>query len=112
MNPITDKQRKAITFIERKLEIKFNGTTKQEAWIFIHNNLENAQKCSFFESMISIPIFSCSYDRRNGHNIDFDYDTEAQMSKNLMIRDLQKGKDPIDVFTNFYKNDIALRKVD
>ena len=96
---MTDKQKRAIRFIEQMLEIKYEGTTDQEASSFIGNNLEYAKKCKFFESQISIPVFSSMMGDAEP-NLDLDRD----LSRELLIRDIQKGKDGVECMTNFARN--------
>lgn len=96
---MTKKQQRAIRFIEQMLEIKYEGTTDKEASTFIGNNLEHAQKCQAFESQISIPVFSSRMGDAEP-NLDLDRD----LSRELLIRDIQKEKDGLECMTNFAKN--------
>lgn len=96
---MTDKQRRAIRFIEQMLEVTYKGTTDKEASAFIGNNLEYAKKCKAFESQISIPVFS-SMMGNSEPNLDLD----RGLSKELLIRDMQKGKDGLECMTNFARN--------
>lgn len=99
---MTDRQHRAIQFIERMLEIKYNGTTDKDAWAFIGRNLKYAQKCQAFEaqmSMISIPVFSS----RLG-DAEPDLDLKRDLSRTLLIRDIQKGKDGLECVANFTGN--------
>ena len=96
---MTDKQKKAIRFIEQMLEVKYEGTTDKEASSFIGNNLEYAKKCKAFESQISIPVFSSMMGNAEP-NLDLDRD----LSRELLIRDIQKGKDGLECIANFARN--------
>ena len=96
---MTYKQKRAICFIEQMLEVKYEGTTDKEASAFIGNNLEYAKKCKAFESQISIPVFSSMMGAAEP-NLDLDRD----LSRELLIRDIQKGKDGLECMTNFAKN--------
>lgn len=96
---MTDKQRRAIRFIESMLEIKYEGTTDKEASTFIGNNLKYAKKCKAFESQISIPVFSSMMG-----DAEPDLDLDRDLSKELLIRDIQKGKDNLSCMTNFTVN--------
>jgi hypothetical protein len=42
MEPVTEKQAVAIKQIEEVLGVKFWGTTKREAWVFMKDNLPKA----------------------------------------------------------------------
>ncbi len=96
---MTDKQKRTIHFIEQMLEVKYEGTTDRDASTFIGNNLEYAKKCQAFESQISIPVFS-SIIGTSEPNLDLDRD----LSKELLIRNIQKGKDNLECMTNFARN--------
>ena len=96
---MTDKQKRTIQFIEQMLEVKYEGTTDKEASSFIGNNFEYAKKCKAFESQISIPVFSSMMGNAEP-NLDLDRD----LSRELLIRDMQKGKDSLECMTNFERN--------
>ena len=96
---MTDKQKRAIRFIEKGLEIRYKGTTDREASAFIKNNLGYAKKCQAFESQISIPVFSS----RMG-DAEPDLDLDRSLSRELLIRDMQKGKSGLECMTNFARN--------
>lgn len=96
---MTDKQKRTIRFIEQMLDVKYKGTTDKEASSFIGNNLEYAKKCKYFESQISIPVFSSMMGDAEPY-LDLDRD----LSKELLIRDMQKGKDGLECMTNFARN--------
>lgn len=96
---MTDKQKRTILFIEKMLEIKYEGTTDKEASAFIGHNLEYAKKCQAFESQISIPVFSS----RMG-DAEPDLDLDRSLSRELLIRDMQKGNGALECLTNFAKN--------
>lgn len=101
---MTDKQHRAIQFIERMLEIKYKGTTNEDAWNFIGRYLKYAQKCQAFESQllqmgISIPVFSSTLGEAEP-----DLDLKRDLSRTLLIRDIQKGKDGLECMTNFAGN--------
>ena len=96
---MTDKQKRAIRFIEQMLEIKYEGTTDKEASAFIGRNLEYAKKCQAFESQISIPVFSSMMG-----DAEPNLDLERDLSRESLIRDIQKGKDGLECMTNFARN--------
>lgn len=96
---MTDKQKRTIRFIERMLEVKYEGTTDKEASAFIGRNLEYAKKCQYFESQISIPVFSSMMG-----DAEPDLDLDRDLSRELLIRDIQKGKDRLECMTNFARN--------
>lgn len=96
---MTDKQKRTICFIENMLEIKYEGTTDKEASAFIGHNLEYAKKCAFFEAQISIPVFSSMMG-----DAEPDLDLDLDLSRELLIRDIQQGKDGLECMTNFSKN--------
>lgn len=96
---MTDKQKRTICFIEQMLEIKYKGTTDKEAWTFIGKYLEYAKKCKVFESQISIPVFSSWMG-----DAEPDLDLKRDLSRELLIRDIQKGKDGLECMTNFALN--------
>jgi hypothetical protein len=81
------------------LEIKYEGTTDKEASAFIGHNLEYARKCQFFESQMSIPVFSSVMgDAEPNLNLKKD------LSREMLIRDMQKGKSKSKCMTNFAAN--------
>ena len=96
---MTDKQRRTIRFIEHMLEIKYEGTTDKEASAFIGHNLKYARKCQFFESQMSIPVFSSVMG-----DTEPDLNLKRDLSKEVLIRDMQKGKDGTECMTNFAAN--------
>lgn len=96
---MTDKQKRAICFIEKMLEVKYEGTTDKEASAFIRHNLEHAKKCQAFESQIFIPVFSSRMS-----DAESDLDLHRDLSRELLIRDMQKGNDALECLTNFAKN--------
>lgn len=96
---MTDKQKRAIRFIEHMLEIKYEGTTDKEASAFIGRNLEYARKCRFFESQMSIPVFSSVMG-----DAEPNLDLKRDLSREMLIRDMQKGKSKSECMTNFAAN--------
>ena len=96
---MTDKQKRTIHFIEQMLEVKYEGTTDKEASTFIGNNLKWAKKCKAFESQMSIPVFSSMMG-----DAEPDLDLDRDLSRELLIRDMQKGKDGLECMTNFARN--------
>ena len=97
---MSEKQKKAIAFIERMLEIEYHGRTKADAWRFIHDNLDLAKKCYMFESYMSIPVFSANMSSESEVDIDLDRD----LSIELLQRDVCKGKSGSECMMNFSKN--------
>ena len=97
---MTDKQKRTIRFIENMLEIKYTGTTDKEASTFIGNNLEYAKKCACFESNMSMPVFSAEM----GCDKEPDLDLKRDISRELLIRDVQKGKTGSECMANFAHN--------
>ena len=97
---MTKKQEKAIKYIEDMLEIKYNGKTDHDAWQFIHNNLKYAQKCSFFESQMSMPVFSAEL----GTDKEPELDLTRDLSRELLIRDIQHGKSGSEAMEHFAEN--------
>ena len=81
------------------LEIKYEGTTDKEASAFIGHNLEHAKKCQFFESQMSIPVFSSTMG-----DAEPNLDLKRDLSKEMLVRDMQKGKDGTECMTNFAAN--------
>ncbi|MCR5669636.1 MAG: hypothetical protein K6G10_01400 [Butyrivibrio sp.] len=97
---MTKKQEKTIKYIENMLEIKYNGKTDHDAWQFIHNNLKYAQKCGFFESQMSIPVFSSEL----GTDKEPELDLKRDISKEMLIRDIQHGATASEAMEHFAKN--------
>ena len=97
---MTDKQRRAINFIESVLEIKYKGSSDKDAWNFINKNLENAKKCAYFESQMSMPVFRASL----GTDEEPELDLKRGLSRELLIRDLMHGKSASEAMTNFAAN--------
>lgn len=85
---MTDKQKRAIKFIEQMLEIKYTGMTDKEAYEFIGNNLRYAKKCAYFESHMSMPVFSA----KMGVDEEPTLDLKRDLSRELLIIDIQHGK--------------------
>jgi hypothetical protein len=81
------------------LEIKYEGTTDKEASTFIGHNLEYARKCRFFESQMSVPVFSSMMG-----NAEPNLDLKRDLSKEMLVRDMQKGKSKSECMTNFAAN--------
>ena len=98
---MTEKQKRAIKFIEQILEIKYEGTSDIEASKFIGANLKNAQKCAYFESQLSIPVFSASFGLGRDEP---ELDLKREISRELLQRDLQHGKSPVEAMMNFSGN--------
>jgi hypothetical protein len=97
---MTDKQARTIKFIEDMLEIKYKGKTDHDAWEFINKNLKYAKKCSFFESHMSIPVYSAEL----GTDKEPDLDLKRDLSRELLIRDIQHGKSGSEAMANFAEN--------
>ncbi len=97
---MTDKQRRTIKFIEHKLEIKYKGLSDRDAWNFIHNNLDNAKKCAYFESQMTMPVYSTSL----GTDEEPELDLERSLSRELLIKDVRHGKPASEAMTNFAVN--------
>jgi hypothetical protein len=81
------------------LEIKYEGTTDKEASTYIGHNLEYARKCRFFESQMSVPVFSSMMG-----NAEPNLDLKRDLSKEMLVRDIQKGKSKSECMTNFAAN--------
>ena len=58
-----------------------------------------SRKCKAFESQISIPVFSSMMG-----DAEPDLDVNRDLSRELLIRDMQKGKDGLECMTNFARN--------
>ena len=98
---MTDKQKRTIKFIEQMLEIKYEGTSDLDASKFIGENLEYAQKCAYFESQMSMPVFSATFGLgRDEPNLDL----KRELSRELLQRDLQRGKSHVESMANFSEN--------
>ena len=97
---MTEKQKRTIGFIENALEIKFHGETDRDTWSFINRNLENAKKCAAFESQMSIQVCSLNL----GKDDDNDFCLDRDLSRELLTRDIQKGKTPSECMLNFSGN--------
>lgn len=110
---ITEKQRKAIAFIENELEIKFRGTTFKEAFKFIGDNLSNAQFCANMDraiGSIGVTMFSAKHEKGENDETIVDYrDTIAEEKfKGNIIRKAELVDSLIElqeqVFAEFLKN--------
>ena len=97
---MTDKQKKAIKYIENMLEIKYIGNNGHDAWKFIHDNIDRARKCSFFEAHMSMPVFSANL----GTDDEPDLDLKRDLSRQLLERDLQHGVSGSEAMTHFAEN--------
>ena len=98
---MTEKQKRAIRFIENELEIKYKGHSDAEASAFIGKNLKYAKKCAFFESQMPIPVARMSFGDVNDSG---DYSLKRGLSRELLIRDIQHGKSGEECMTNFSHN--------
>ncbi len=96
---MTDKQKRAIKFIEHELEITYNGKTDLEASNFIGRLLDKAKFCQTIERNMSIPVFSSKL----GY-AEPDLDLSRDLSKELAIRDMQHGKRADECMANFIEN--------
>ena len=98
---MTEKQKRTIRFIENELEIKYEGRSDADASAFIGKNLKYAKKCAFFESQMSISVARMSFG-----NIDDsdDYSLKRDLSRELLIRNIQHGKSREECMTNFSRN--------
>lgn len=97
---MTEKQKRTIQFIEHELEIKYEGNTDFEASSFIGKNLENAKKCAYFESQMSIPVARVSFGKDDSN----DYSLNRDISRECLVRDIQHGKSGSECMTNFAQN--------
>lgn len=97
---MTEKQKRTIQFIEHELEIKYEGNTDADASRFIGKNLENAKKCAYFESQMSIPVARMSL----GSNDSNDYSLNRDASRGRLVRDIQHGKSGSECMANFAQN--------
>lgn len=98
---MTDKQKRTIKFIEQMLEIKYDGSSDLDASKFIGENLEYAQKCAYFESQMTMPVFSATFGLGRDEP---ELDLERELSRELLQRDLQRGKSPVEAMMNFSEN--------
>ncbi len=98
---MTEKQKRTIWFIENELEIKYAGHTNAEASAFIGKNLKYAKKCAFFESQMSIPVARMSFSNINDSD---DCSLNQSLSRELLIRDIQHGKNGEECMINFAHN--------
>lgn len=98
---MTEKQRRAIRFIENELEIKYKGRSDADASSFIGKNLKYAKKCAFFESQMSIPVARMSFGNVDDSD---DYSLKRDLSRELLIRDIQHGKSGEECVVNFSHN--------
>ena len=98
---MTEKQERTIRFIENMLETKYEGETNYDAWKFIHDNLEFAQKCAYFESQMG-PITTFSYELNSDKEPDIDLKSDISME--LMKRDILHGKRGSEIMANFAEN--------
>ena len=98
---MTEKQKRTIRFIENKLEIKYKGHSDVDASAFIGKNLEYAKKCAFFESQMSIPVARMSFGNIDDSN---DYSLKRDLSRELLIRDIQHSKSREECMMNFSNN--------
>lgn len=97
---MTEKQERAIKFIERELEIKYTGTSDSDASRFIGANLDRAKKCSYFESQMTIDVFGASF----GEKREIKLDLKRDLSRELLIRDTQRKISGTECMANFAEN--------
>ena len=98
---MTEKQKRAIRFIENELEIKYEGRSDADASAFIGKNLKYAKKCAFFESKMSIPVARMSFGDVDDSD---DYLLSRDLSRELLIRNVQHGKSGEECMANFSHN--------
>ena len=94
---ITEKQKRAIAFIENELEMKFEGTTFEEAFKFIGDNLSHAQFCANMDRAIGdigVTMFSARHKKGEIDEVKVDHrDTIAEIKfKNRLLH----GAKPVD----------------
>lgn len=103
---ITDRQKRAIKFIEDVLEIEFTGTTFEEAFEFIGANLKNAQFCVNIErqiGLIGVSMFHSQHNKRKG--LDETYvDNRDTLAELQFKSDLIHGKKPINALIDLQEN--------
>lgn len=94
---ITEKQKRAIAFIENQLEIKFKGTTFEEAFKFIGDNLSNAQFCANMDKAIgSIGVTMFSAKHKKGEIDEVITDYKDTLAEDKFKGRILRGTKPID----------------
>ena len=102
---ITEKQRRAISFIEDQLELTFEGTTSKEASHFIGANLEHARFLASLEQEISVPMFLARH--RKGNYDEVTLDRRDSVAEAKFKQDITHGVKPTEALMNLQENIIA-----
>lgn len=103
---ITDKQRKAIKFIENELEIKFEGSTFEDAFKFIGNNLKHAQFCANIDKqigMVGVSVYSSYHSKKEGKDETYT-DHRDSVAELRFKRDINHGVKSVDALINLQEN--------
>ena len=103
---ITERQKRAISFIERELEIKFNGNTFEEAFEFIGNNLKHAQFCAEMDKeigLIGVPVYQSEHDKARGKDYTA-LDKRDTISEIRFKSRLLHGGNPIDALIDLQES--------
>ena len=96
----TQKQINAIRLIEEQLEIKFEGTTKQEVSTFIGKNLKNASFLKSLEAQMSIPVYSARFSQRENEGEEY-LNVREGIAHEQLKGAIQKKKNPVEAMADF-----------
>ena len=103
---IIDKQKKAIRFIEDELEIKFKGTSFDDAFKFIGDNLKHAQFCANMDrqiGMLGVFAYSSYHSKKDGKDETY-CNRRDSIAELKLKRDINHGVKAVDALMNFQKN--------
>lgn len=96
----TQKQINAIRLIEEQLEIKFEGTTRQEVSTFIGKNLKNASFLKSLEAQMSMPVYSARFSQRENEGEEY-FDKRNEIAHEMFKGAVMRGKNPVEAMTDF-----------
>lgn len=105
---ITEKQKRAISFIENQLELTFKGTTFEDASHFIGSNLKHAQFLACLDHEIEamgVPVFSAKH--RKGDYDEVTLDHRDSVAEVKFKRDITHGVKPATTLINLQENIIT-----
>lgn len=87
----TEKQQRAISFIENTLETTFTGTTKREVFEYIREYLPKARFCKSLEAEMNIPVYAARFSTRDDDGEEY-CNKRNGVANELLKRDMLQGK--------------------
>ena len=94
----TEKQQRAISFIENTLETTFTGTTKKEVFEYIREYLPKARFCK--EAELRMPVYAARFSTKDDDGEEY-FNKRNGVAHELLKRDMLQGKSGSEALAEF-----------